>query len=111
MSSVRQKNQWKYCICESGRISLGKFKRHGQGSRNRQDEYKRVSGERGNGQCARLETHIESVKVLGMVNITVLASGSMFLGDMKEPITGTKDGEKNLNSGVAFYGTSESRTL
>ena len=49
---------------------------------------------RGNGQCARLETHIESVKVLGLVNITVLASGSMFLGDMKEPITGTKDGEK-----------------
>lgn len=25
--------------------SHGKFKRHGQGSRNRQDEYKRVSGE------------------------------------------------------------------
>ena len=39
--------------------------------------------QRGNGYCARLETHIESVKVLGMVNITVLASGSMFLGDMK----------------------------
>ena len=55
---------------------------------------------RGNGYCARLETHIESVKVLGLVNITVLASGSMFLGDMKEPITGTKDGEKALNSGV-----------
>ena len=57
---------------------------------------------RGDGYCARLETHIESVKVLGMVNITVLASGSMFLGDMKEPITGTKEGEKALNSGVAF---------
>lgn len=57
---------------------------------------------RGNGYCARLETHIESVKVLGLVNITVLASGSMFLGDMKEPITGTKDGEKALNSGVPF---------
>lgn len=57
---------------------------------------------RGNGYCARLETHIESVKVLGLVNITVLASGSMFLGDMKEPITGTKDGEKALNSGVKF---------
>ena len=57
---------------------------------------------RGNGYCARLETHIESVKVLGMVNITVLASGSMFLGDMKEPITGTKEGEKNLNIGVPF---------
>ncbi len=57
---------------------------------------------RGDGYCARLETHIESVKVLGMVNITVLASGSMFLGDMKEPITGTKDGEKALNSGLPF---------
>ncbi len=58
--------------------------------------------ERNDGFCARLETHIESVKVLGLVNITVLASGSMFLGDMKEPITGTKDGEKALNSGIPF---------
>lgn len=57
---------------------------------------------RGNGYCARLETHIESVKVLGLVNITVLASGSLFLGDMKEPITGTKEGEKALNIGVPF---------
>lgn len=57
---------------------------------------------RNSGKCARLETHIESVKVLGIVNITVLASGSMFLGDIKEPITGTKDGEKALNCGVPF---------
>ena len=34
---------------------------------------------RDNGYCARLETHIESVKVLGMVNITVLAAGSIYL--------------------------------
>lgn len=60
---------------------------------------------RDEGYCARLETHIESVKVLGMVNITVLASGSMFLGDMKEPITSTKDGEKALNCGVPFSET------
>lgn len=57
---------------------------------------------KGYGYCAKLETHIESVKVLGMVNITVLASGSMFLGDIKEPITGTKDGEQALNVGVPF---------
>ena len=57
---------------------------------------------RGDGYCARLETHIERVKVLGLVNITVLASGSLYLGDMKEPITGTKEGEKNLNAGVPF---------
>lgn len=57
---------------------------------------------RGNGFCARLETRIESVKVLGMINITVLASGSIFLGDMKEPITGTKGAERNLNWGIPF---------
>ncbi|MCD7926331.1 MAG: PCMD domain-containing protein [Bacteroides sp.] len=57
---------------------------------------------RDHGYCARLETHIESVKVLGMVNITVLAAGSIYLGDMLEPITGTKNAEKNMNWGVPF---------
>lgn len=57
---------------------------------------------RDEGYCARLETHIESVKVLGMVNITVLAAGSIYLGDMLEPITGTKNAEKNINWGVPF---------
>lgn len=54
------------------------------------------------GYCARLETHIESVKVLGMVNITVLAAGSIYLGEMQEPITGTKNAEKNINWGIPF---------
>ena len=58
--------------------------------------------ERGEGKCAKLETHIESVKVLGMINITVVASGSLFLGDMKEPITSTKEGEAALNAGIPF---------
>lgn len=40
--------------------------------------------------------------MLGLVNISVLASGSMFLGDIKEPITGTKNGEEKLNCGVLF---------
>lgn len=57
---------------------------------------------RDDGYCARLETHIESVKVLGLVNITVLAAGSIYLGDMLEPITGTKNAEKNMNWGVPF---------
>ena len=59
---------------------------------------------RNNGYCARLETHIEKVKVLGIVNIKVLAAGSLFLGDMTEPITGTKNGEKYQNWGVPFNG-------
>ncbi len=55
---------------------------------------------RGNGWCAKLTTHIESVKVLGLMNINVLAAGSLFLGDIKEPITGTKDGPKSINNGI-----------
>lgn len=57
-----------------------------------------------NGYCAKLTTHIENVKVLGLMNMHVLAAGSIFLGDMKEPITGTKDGPKAMNSGIAFTG-------
>lgn len=56
----------------------------------------------GSGYCAKLETHIEKVKVIGLININVLAAGSIFLGDMKEPITGTKDGPKAINNGIPF---------
>ncbi|MCM1078112.1 MAG: PCMD domain-containing protein [Bacteroidales bacterium] len=57
---------------------------------------------RGSGYCAKLTTHIESVRVLGMMNIKVLAAGSLFLGDVAEPITGTKDGPKSINWGIPF---------
>lgn len=56
----------------------------------------------GSGHCVKMETHIETCRVLGMMNIKVLAAGSIFLGDMKEPITGTKDGPKALNWGIPF---------
>lgn len=59
---------------------------------------------RGSGYCAKMTTHIESVKVMGLMNINVLAAGSIFLGDMKEPITGTKDGPKAMNNGIHFTG-------
>lgn len=61
-----------------------------------------VREKRGNGYCAKLVTHIEQCKVLGMMNIKVLAAGSMFLGNMREPITGTKNGQKYLNFGIPF---------
>ncbi|MDE6394366.1 MAG: PCMD domain-containing protein [Duncaniella sp.] len=54
------------------------------------------------GRCAKLTTHIESLKVLGLVNIDVLAAGSIYLGDMREPVTGTKDGVRGLNWGIPF---------
>lgn len=57
---------------------------------------------RDNGYCVKMETHIEKVKVLGVVNIKVLAAGSIFLGDMEEPITSTKNGQKYMNWGMPF---------
>ena len=56
------------------------------------------------GYCAKLMTHIEKVKVLGLININVLAAGSLYLGDIKEPITGTKEGPQALNWGIPFTG-------
>lgn len=55
-----------------------------------------------NGYCVKMETHIEKVKVLGLINIKVLAAGSIFLGDMQEPITSTKNGQKYMNFGIPF---------
>lgn len=57
---------------------------------------------RDNGYAARLETKIEKVKVLGVININVLASGTIFLGEMVEPITDTKNPQSKLVTGVPF---------
>lgn len=57
---------------------------------------------RGDGYAARLDTRMESVKVLGLVDITVLAAGSMFVGSVHEPIKGTKNPNKMLLMGIPF---------
>jgi len=57
---------------------------------------------RGDGMCARMETRYESVKVFGLVDIEVIAAGSVFLGTVHEPIKGTKDPQAMLQSGVPF---------
>lgn len=59
---------------------------------------------REDGYCARLETRIEHCKVLGLFNIRVLASGTIFLGEMVEPITDTKNPQSKLVSGIPFTG-------
>ena len=45
---------------------------------------------------------MESVKVFGLVDIEVVAAGSVFLGSVHEPIKGTKNPQAMLNSGVPF---------
>lgn len=57
---------------------------------------------RGDGYCARLETRIESVRVLGVFDINVLASGTIFLGEMIEPITDTNNPQSKLVTGISF---------
>ena len=57
---------------------------------------------RGDGMCARMETRYESVKVFGLVDIEVIAAGSVFWGTVHEPIKGTKNPQAMLQSGVPF---------
>ena len=54
--------------------------------------------------CVRLETIIDGVKVLGIVNIEVLATGSIFLGEVLEPISDTDNPQSKLMSGIPFKG-------
>lgn len=56
----------------------------------------------GHGYCARLETHIEKCVVLGVVNIKVLAAGSIYLGHTQEPITSTSNPMSKLDAGIRF---------
>lgn len=54
------------------------------------------------GKAAHLMTRIEQVKVLGLVNISVIAAGSVYVGSMMEPIKGTSNPQGLLNSGIPF---------
>ena len=54
------------------------------------------------GTCVKLKTHVEGVKVLGIVNIHVIAAGSIFTGEMKEPITSSSNPFRYLNLGIPF---------
>ena len=54
------------------------------------------------GQCAKLSTHIVSCKAIGVVNISVLATGSIFLGTILEPITGSSNPMSKMSIGIPF---------
>ena len=49
-----------------------------------------------------METRFESVKVFGLLDIEVIAAGSIFLGQVHEPIKGTKNPQSMLQSGIEF---------
>ena len=57
---------------------------------------------RGDGYCTRLETRLEEVKVFGVINLTVLATGTVFLGELMEPVRDTKNPQGKLNHRITF---------
>ena len=59
---------------------------------------------RGDGYCARIETHIEEFKVLGMINMDVVCQGAIMVGALPEPITTTKDPMSKVLYGVPYDG-------
>ena len=63
---------------------------------------------RGDGYCARIETHIEEVKALGVINMDVTCQGALLVGALPEPITTTKDPMAKVLYGVPFTGRPKS---
>ena len=59
--------------------------------------------ERGEGYCARIETHIEEVKALG-ISMDVTCQGALMLGALPEPIRDTKSPMAKVLYGLEFEG-------
>jgi len=56
----------------------------------------------GSGQCVKLSTHIVRCKAIGIVNISVLAAGSIYTGTMLEPITNSRNPMSKINVGIPY---------
>ena len=57
---------------------------------------------RGNGTCARLDTRLETVKVMGMINIQVAIAGTLFFGSVIEPVRSANDPYGSIDIGIPF---------
>lgn len=56
----------------------------------------------GKNLCAKLSTKIEHVKALGFINMDVMVAGSIFLGQMIEPVTSTKNPYSKMDMGIPY---------
>lgn len=56
----------------------------------------------GANKCAKLCTQMEHVKVLGIINMSVMVTGSIFLGEMIEPISSTKNPYSKMDMGMPY---------
>lgn len=53
-------------------------------------------------KVAKLESKMEEVKVLGIINMDVMVAGSIFLGRIFEPITSTKGPFSKMEMGIPY---------
>ena len=66
---------------------------------------------RDSGYCARIETHVEKVSALGIVNMEVTCQGAMLVGALEEPIKDTKSPMSKVIYGVPYNGRIKSLTF
>lgn len=65
---------------------------------------------RGDGYCARIETHVEEVKALG-ITMEVTCQGALMIGALPEPIKDTKSPMAKVMYGVPFNGRPQALKL
>lgn len=53
-------------------------------------------------KCAKMEAKMEQVKVLGIINMDVMVAGSIFLGQVYEPITSSKGPFSKMEMGIPY---------
>lgn len=53
-------------------------------------------------KMAKLSTKIEQVKVLGLINMDVMVTGTVYLGHAREPISSTKSPYSNMEMGMPY---------
>lgn len=58
----------------------------------------------GHGKCAKLASEIETVEVLGIINMDVMVAGTLFFGRMLEPISSTSNPYQKMEMGMPFTG-------
>lgn len=58
----------------------------------------------GHGKCVKLASEIETVKVLGIINMDVMVAGTIFFGRMVEPISSTSNPYQKMETGAPFTG-------
>ncbi len=54
------------------------------------------------GKCAKLVSQLASCKVVGLVNIKVLATGSIYWGEMQEPVSNVTNPYAVMSWGIPF---------